>query len=122
MCVMLTQQIELAERIRLNYMSNAFELIDGSTLSDDERGVFARIRDNAFSPNDAHVAFNIVRRRRREMIEHAERKAPVQADVDHHRRWLDAVKAAADLALHQAESFMADLDMKRLSAPLPAGA
>jgi hypothetical protein len=117
MNAMLTQQIELAERIRLNYMANAFELIGGAMLPDGEQCVFARIRANAFSAGDAHMAFNIVRRRRREMIELAERSAPGDVDADHHRQWAAAAKSAADLALHQAESFMADLDMRRLTPP-----
>jgi hypothetical protein len=120
MTAMLTQQIELAERIRLNYMANAFELIGGSTLSEQEQGVFERIRENAFSAGDAHVAFNVVRRRRREMIEQAERGEPMHADASQQRRWADAVKSAADLALRQAESFMADLELKRLELPLAA--
>jgi hypothetical protein len=120
MTAMLTQQIELAERIRLNYMANAFELIAGSTLSEHEQGVFDRIRENAFSASDAHVAFNVVRRRRREMIELADRGEPVHADADQQRRWADAVKSSADLALRQAESFMADLELKRLEPPREA--
>jgi hypothetical protein len=120
MTAMLNQQIELAERIRLNYMANAFELIGGSTLPQSEQGVFDRIRENAFSESDAHVAFNVVRRRRLEMIELAERGEPMHADVAQQRRWVDAVKSAADLALRQAESFMADLEFKRLEPPLQA--
>lgn len=120
MTEMLTQQIETAERIRLNFMANAFELIGGSTLAEHEQSVFDRIRENAFSASDAHVAFNIVRRRRREMIDEAERGAPIHGDTAQQRRWADAVKSAADLALRQAESFMADLELKRLEPPLQA--
>jgi hypothetical protein len=120
MTAMLTQQIELAERIRLDYMTNAFELIGGSALSEQEQTVFDRIRENAFSVSDAHVAFNVVRRRRLEMIEQAERGEPMHADPAQQRRWTDAVKSAADLALRQAESFMADLELDRLTPPLKA--
>jgi hypothetical protein len=121
MSVMLVQQIETAERIRLNYMANAFELIGGATLPEDEQVVFGRIRDNAFSAVDAHVAFNIVRRRRREIIAEAERGALRQGDdIMAQARWADAIKSAADLALHQAESFMADLEFKRLTPPVDA--
>lgn len=121
MSVMLVQQIETAERIRLNYMSNAFELIGGATLPDSEQVVFARIRENAFSAADAHVAFNIVRRRRREIIAEAENGGPRHGDdVAANRRWAEALKSAADLALHQAESFMADLEFKRLNPTVDA--
>ena len=116
MSVMLAQQIEKAERIRLNYMANAFELIGGATLPESEQVVFVRIRDNAFSAADAHVAFNIVRRRRREIIDEAERGPSHHGDdAAAQRRWAEAVKSAADLALHQAESFMADLELQRLT-------
>jgi hypothetical protein len=122
MSAMQAQQIEMAARVRLNYMANAFELIGGVTLPEAEQAVFTRIRDNAFSSADAHVAFNIVRRRRREMIAEAERGAPHHDDLEAQRRWSDAVKSAADLALHQAESFVADLELKRLTPPLATGA
>jgi hypothetical protein len=92
-------------------MDEAFRLIGGSTLPEEQQKPFARIRGNDFTIADVDLALAIVRTKAKELIESSRGECPFPpiGNGENIKSWEIGLKSTAQLATLKAERFARSL-------------
>lgn len=100
-------KIDNTDRAHPKNVVNAFGLIGGHKLPDDERKLFSYIFGNDFTFDHVLGAVAVVKRRRDELYATAD--SEVFTDPKIQKVWGDGLKANADLAVREVTTFLEDL-------------
>lgn len=101
-------RIEAHDMASVGKLEQAFNLVGGHALPEDDKKPFGRIRGNNFSFSDAQAAVAAIKKRTDDLL-HEANSNEIFLDPQLQALWAEGVRGTAELATRLASEFMDDL-------------